>query len=102
MQYTVHYPSGHTFVLEGRLGVVVSEDENIGHVPAIEFPDRQVLVLDPRALVTAADTGAVLYDPRANQRAARWVRVWLAEHRLWPPARAGRAFGNGSSSKPNS
>lgn len=58
--YHIRYPSGHSFDLTGEFAVV--NVPSVGRTPVIASADRTTTFLDPRALVTVIETGAVVYS----------------------------------------
>ncbi len=79
--YLVRYAHSAPFTVEGRLGM--TGGGSIGVNPVIVRPDGQVMVLDPRAIITLDDRR--VYGPRdlaADDHTAD-MRSWLAEHPDW-------------------
>lgn len=58
--YRVVYPSGRQFELRGELAVV--DLPSVGPSPVVEVSDQRLFFLDPRAVVTVAATGVVVYS----------------------------------------
>jgi hypothetical protein len=81
--YTIYYPSGQVLNLAGVFSFIASPDPNVGAGPAIRTEKKEVVVLDPRALVTRA--AGIVYTPRENKNLAKSMREWLDVHPEWPP-----------------
>lgn len=79
--YLIRYPHSAPFTVTGRLGETWGG--SMGRNPVIVQEDGQVVILDPRAIITLA--GQRLYGPRdltADDHSAD-MRGWLIEHPDW-------------------
>lgn len=79
--YLVRYAHSAPFTVAGRLGE--THGGIIGRSPVIVQADGQVMILDPRAIITL--NGQRMYGPRdlaADDHTAD-MRRWLIEHPDW-------------------
>ena len=79
--YTIYYPSGTVFSLEGVFSAVVIDGD---FSPALKRApgSDEITILDPRAVITRKE--GIVYEPRKYPRGG-WVDDWLREHPEWPP-----------------
>ena len=89
LSFHIMFPSGKEFDLVGSFGILLSEEETIGHIPYIEcYPSGEIVCLDPRCVaVSSNEEICESYLPETNLGLAKWAREWLNEHSEWPHKR---------------
>ena len=79
-KYSVNYPSGRSFSATGNLSLVNIPD--CGLNVCVELSSDQVVILDPRAIVS--DGEDIVYSPRRHADELSQVFIkWLSEHAEW-------------------
>ncbi len=83
--YEVFYPSGKRFRLTGVYGAIAIPGGDFS--PWVRISAKDVVMLDPRAVVVRHPENWVIHNPRRVH--PRWpsdiTRHWLQHHPKWPP-----------------